>query len=128
MRPEPNRGSQVVRASVGLVLSGTAWVFPAAVSAADSGAWELVDPWLQPRGEHAMAYDSQRGAIVRTSLPEGSTVPVDNTDLENNTTDRRRVAVNDRGKAKATWRCQRGQHTITAADCPRLRQTAACDP
>jgi hypothetical protein len=67
-------------------------------------------------------------ATVRTSLPEGSTVPVDNTDLANNTTDRQRITVNDRGKAKTTWRRQHGQHTLTAVDCPRLRQSVACDP
>ncbi len=67
-------------------------------------------------------------ATVSTSLPEGSTVPIDNTDLANNTTDRQRVTVNARGKAKHKWPDQHGEHAITLADCPRMTQTVTCDP
>ncbi len=65
---------------------------------------------------------------VRTTLPEGSTVPVDNTDLANHTTERERIPVNTRGKAKHKWPDQHGDHTLTAADCPRMTQTVTCDP
>ncbi|MCG3132436.1 MAG: hypothetical protein FLDDKLPJ_03282 [Phycisphaerae bacterium] len=65
---------------------------------------------------------------VLTTLPEGSTVPVDNTDVTNNTTDRQRIPVNARGKAKYKWPDQRGEHVITLADCPRMTQTVTCSP
>ncbi|MCG3130177.1 MAG: hypothetical protein FLDDKLPJ_00926 [Phycisphaerae bacterium] len=65
---------------------------------------------------------------VKTTLPEGSTVPVDNTDVSNNTTDRQRIPVNSRGKAKHKWSDQHGEHTITLADCPRMTQTVTCSP
>lgn len=67
-------------------------------------------------------------ATVGTSLPEGSTVPIDNTDVANNTTDRQRATVNARGKAKHKWPEQHGEHAITLADCPRMTQTVVCDP
>ncbi len=76
--------------------------------------------------------DGSGGSVIKvtvsTSLSEGSTVPIDNTDLANNTTDRQRATVNARGKAKARWNDQHGEHVITLSDCPRTTQTVTCDP
>ena len=65
---------------------------------------------------------------VITTLPEGSTIPVDNTDLASNTTQRQRIPVNARGKARHKWPDQHGEHALTLADCPRMTQTVTCDP
>ncbi len=83
--------------------------------------WEF-DPCVGLSKLRARCKAGTARVMVNTSLPRGSTVPVDNNG------ERQDVRVNASGRAKGRWREQSGEHTLFAVDCPRLRRVVDCSP
>ncbi|RJP35829.1 MAG: hypothetical protein C4547_08760 [Phycisphaerales bacterium] len=59
-------------------------------------------------------------AAVKSSLPEGTQLTIDNDG------DQQAVSINRRGKGKAIWKNQSGRHDVTIVECDEFSESVDC--